>query len=185
MDGAFLVKKERGCAISGFGLSEKVPERNASHLYFMLVSLMRRTLPETIRNFVNSGGYERLGALALKVRRKTPQYRDKLCATAQSIYSKEWKKLTRENMIKTLLKSFSPASVSSFSISGLFESFQRIAPCFLHLLNHLVSLKRNKPAGTATESKTINEVPSDSESEDEYEDLEDEKDVGEDECETG
>jgi hypothetical protein len=41
-----LVKKEPGCAISGFGLSEKVPERNASHLYFMLVSLKRSTLPK-------------------------------------------------------------------------------------------------------------------------------------------
>lgn len=140
--------------------------------------------PETIRNFVNSGGYERLGVLARKVRRQTPEYRDKLCATAQSIYSKEWKKLTRENMFKTPLKSFSPASVSSFSISGLFESFQQIAPCFLKLLNHLVSLKRNKPAPAATESNPINQLPSDSESEDdEYEDLEEEKDADEDEYE--
>jgi hypothetical protein len=78
-------------------------------------------------------------------------------------------------MFKTPLKSFSLASVSSFSIFGLFESFHEIAPCFLNLLNHLVSPKRNKPARAATEGKTINEVPSDTESEDdEDEDLEEE-----------
>lgn len=136
--------------------------------------------PETIRTFVNSGGYERLGILALKVRRQTPEYREKLCATAQSLYSTEWKKLTGKNIFKTPLRMFNPETVSSFSISGLFESFRQIAPCFINLLNHLASLKRRN-RGLAKTPDTSSDFLVQGSEEDEYEEEEDKEEAEEEE----
>jgi hypothetical protein len=94
------------------------------------------------------------------------------------LYSAEWKKLTGKNIFKTPLQMFNPETVSSFSISGLFESFRQIAPCFVNLLNHLASLKRRN-RGPAKTPDTSSDFLDEGSEDDEYEEEEDKEEAEE------